>query len=90
MVDMATINLNLLQFVIKLFIAYLDYVMGCNHPLILHHDAFKLLNLINEMLLFFMCFYVLTCIAQNHAFLQDSLLQIFSLLGLFYKLFMDN
>jgi hypothetical protein len=68
MVDITMINVNLLQFVIKLFIAYLDYVMGCNHRLILHHDAFKLHNLINEMLLLLMCSYVLTCIAQNHAF----------------------
>ncbi len=67
MVDIATIDINLLQFVIKLFIAYLDYVMGCNHPLILHHDAFKLCNSINEMLLL-MCFDVLTCTAQNYAF----------------------
>jgi len=68
MVDIVMININLLKFVIKLFIAYLDYVMGCNHLLILHHDAFKLLNMINEMLLFLMCFYVLTCITQNHVF----------------------
>lgn len=71
MVDITMINVNLLQFVIKLFIAYLDYVMGCNHPLILCHDAFKLFNLINEMLLLLMCFYVLTCIAQNHAFVTQ-------------------
>jgi len=68
MVDIAMININLLKFVIKLFIVYLDYVMVCNHLLILHHDAFKLLNMINEMLLLLMCFYVLTCITQNHAF----------------------
>jgi hypothetical protein len=75
------------EIVNELFITWLDCVMGYNHHLILHRGVFKLLNLINELLILLdmsMCFnmhYTNMCFSNLGSFFQ-----FFIMFGLFYKL----